>query len=47
MIKAEVLLRWHHPVLKEVPPDEFIAIAEDSGLIHQLGCGLLKPALKV
>ncbi len=34
---AEVLLRWHHPERGNVPPDLFIPIAEDMGLIGLLG----------
>ncbi|MBY6027958.1 EAL domain-containing protein [Halomonas sp. DP8Y7-1] len=36
VIGLEALLRWDHPQLGWIPPDEFIELAERSGQIHQL-----------
>ena len=36
-VKAEVLLRWTHPVQGSISPAEFIPVAESSGLIMPLG----------
>ncbi|MCK9931219.1 EAL domain-containing protein [Frankia sp. Mgl5] len=41
---AEALLRWDHPRLGPTRPGEFIALAEDSGFIVQLGLWVLERA---
>jgi diguanylate cyclase (GGDEF)-like protein/PAS domain S-box-containing protein len=44
ILGLEALVRWDHPVLGTVPPDEFISLAEDDGLIVTLQRWVLQRA---
>lgn len=43
---VEALARWYHPTYGFVPPDQFIPLAEQTGLIAQLTLCVLKKALR-
>ncbi|MDQ3206040.1 MAG: EAL domain-containing protein [Pseudomonadota bacterium] len=46
VVHAEALLRWAHPTLGKVAPDEFIPLAERSGLIHEVTGFVLDESLR-
>lgn len=45
VVGFEALLRWQHPKHGFIPPDEFIALAERSGVIRELTDWVLRRAL--
>lgn len=44
--KAEALIRWHHPQKGLVSPAEFIALAEETGMIEEIGAWVFNQALR-
>jgi diguanylate cyclase (GGDEF)-like protein len=46
IVGFEALARWRHPTLHDVPPGRFIPVAEECGLIGELGDQLLSAACR-
>jgi EAL domain-containing protein (putative c-di-GMP-specific phosphodiesterase class I)/GGDEF domain-containing protein len=45
LVGAEAVIRWHHPGSGMVPPDTFVPILEDTGLIVPVGHWVMREAL--
>lgn len=46
VVGVEVLLRWFHPVQGFIPPDQFIPMAEQNGLMKKLTMWVIEKALQ-
>ncbi|MGA3682858.1 putative bifunctional diguanylate cyclase/phosphodiesterase [Pseudomonas graminis] len=46
IVGVEALIRWRHPIWGNVTPDVFISVAEDIGVIHDLGQWVMRNACR-
>lgn len=46
IVSFEALARWNHPKIGMISPEEFIAVAEDNGLIIDIGNAVISKAIK-
>jgi len=46
IVRFEALARWNHPTLGQIPPMKFIPIAEEAGLIVELGAYIMDRACR-
>jgi diguanylate cyclase (GGDEF)-like protein/PAS domain S-box-containing protein len=45
-VGVEALMRWRHPALGVIPPERFVPLAEDSGLIVDMGRAVVCDAVR-
>ncbi len=46
VVGGEVLLRWNHPQRGHIPPEDFIRVAEQNGMIGKIGQWVFKKGLE-